>query len=272
MTTRATLKFLAPGSSAPIYRASVGGAEARLDLTGSYEEREVEISDGRALAQRPALDTHGFAIVRLTAAVADIDAPEQRAVHDAECRRLVAAATGAARAHVFDHTRRSSDPARREAKKQREPAAVTHNDYTPRSAPQRVRDLMGDEAAALLARPFAIVNVWRPLVPVEQYPLALCDARTLDDAALVPSERRSKDRLGEIYMLRFDARQRWIYFPRMTTSEALLIKTFDSRTDGRARWCAHTAFADPQTGPAARPRESIETRVFAFFGAYRSRA
>jgi len=265
MAVRAAIKFLAPGSDTPIYRASVGGAEARLDLAGNYEEREVEILDGRTLGEAPELDTHGFALANFGDGTPDLHAADRLVRHDAECRRLVLAATGAVRAHVFDHTLRSSDPARRAELKVREPAAVTHSDYTPRSGPQRVRDLMGAEAEALLARPFAIVNIWRPLALVEQYPLAFCDARTLDDANLVATERRSKERVGEIYMIHFDPQQRWIYFPRMTPSEALLFKTYDSRTDGRARWCVHTAFEDPSAGAAAPPRESLETRVFAFF-------
>ena len=44
-----------------------------------------------------------------------------------------------------------------------------------------------------------------------------------------------------------------------------MFKVYDSETDGRARFTAHTAFADPTSPPDARPRESIEIRTFAFF-------
>ena len=55
-----------------------------------------------------------------------------------------------------------------------------HNDYTEWSAPQRVRDILPDEAEELLKRRFAIIQVWRPIRhPVETYPLAMADARTL---------------------------------------------------------------------------------------------
>jgi hypothetical protein len=50
-------------------------------------------------------------------------------------------------------------------------------------------------------------------------------------------------------------------------NEALLIKTYDSRKDGRSRWCIHTALDDQDAKPDSAPRESIETRVFAFFDA-----
>ncbi len=48
-------------------------------------------------------------------------------------------------------------------------------------------------------------------------------------------------------------------------SGAVLIKCFDSATDGRSRFAAHTGFEDPTTPADARPRESIEARTFVFF-------
>ena len=49
------------------------------------------------------------------------------------------------------------------------------------------------------------------------------------------------------------------------SDEALVFKVYDSAKDGRARWTAHTAFDDPTSTPASRPRESIEIRTLAFF-------
>ena len=62
-----------------------------------------------------------------------------------------------------------------------EPAGNAHNDYTARSAPQRVRDFLPDEEAeAMLQRRFASVNGARPVVgPVPAAPLALCDSRSV---------------------------------------------------------------------------------------------
>ena len=268
MTARGTLTFLAEDSAAPVYRPSVGGAKARLDLSGAYEGREVPILNGRELREVFSLDAQGFQLVRHTSAVTDFyDTAQRTTLYDAECRALVAAATGARRAHVFDHTLRSADSRRREEKRSREPTTVIHNDYTPRSGPQRVRDLAGDDADALLRKPFAIVNVWRPIRTVESFPLTLCDARTVGRRSLVRAERRAKDRIGEIYVARFAPEQRWIYFPDMEPDEVLLIKTYDSREDGRTRWCIHTAVDLDNTRPGAAARESIETRVFAFLGA-----
>jgi len=239
-----------------------------MDLSGDYEDREVDIADGRQIPETCGLDQQGFQLVQHRSSVTDLyDVAQRTTQYEAECHELVALATGATRTQTFDHTLRSADADRREEVSSREPTSVIHNDYTPRSGPQRVRDLMGGEAEELLQRPFAIVNVWRPIKPVESFPLAVCDARTVRPDSLVRAERRSKDRIGELYMARFDSGQRWIFFPGMTRDEALLIKTYDSREDGRTRWCIHTSLKARDSRPDAPPRESIETRVFAFFDA-----
>jgi hypothetical protein len=51
----------------------------------------------------------------------------------------------------------------------------------------------------------------------------------------------------------------------MTNDEVMLFKCYDSVDDGRARFTPHSAFDDPTTPSGAAPRESIETRVVAFF-------
>jgi hypothetical protein len=50
---------------------------------------------------------------------------------------------------VFDHTLRTADDADRMARKIREVVQRVHNDYTEWSGPQRVRDLLPQEAEAL---------------------------------------------------------------------------------------------------------------------------
>ena len=51
----------------------------------------------------------------------------------------------------------------------------------------------------------------------------------------------------------------------MRPYEALIIKTYDSAEDGPARFTIHTAFDDPTAAADAAPRQSIESRTFAFF-------
>ena len=113
---------------------------------------------------------------------------------------------------------------------------------------------------------FAIINVRRSIAgPVLTTPLALCDATSIRDTDLVASERHAKDRIGELQLVTHYPGHRWFWYSAMTRNEATLIKTFDSSLDGRARRAIHTAFVNPDAPAGTGPRESIETRTFAFF-------
>jgi hypothetical protein len=250
--------------------ASYGGissAEADKKRTGKYQEHEMPIRDGRTIAHRLSLDREGFILVRHETKVKDFyDGTDVRSIYYPEIEQLVKEASGAKRVLVFDHTLRSADSATREAKQISGPVRNAHNDYTEWSGPQRVRDLLPDEAEELLKRRFAVVQVWRPIRnPVQREPLAIADARTIGTNELFPSARVYPDRVGEVYHCAFNPEHRWYYFSNMQRNEAVVFKTFDSIKDGRARWTAHTAFDDPNSPEDAPPRESIEMRTLAFF-------
>ncbi|RJF86330.1 methyltransferase [Oleomonas cavernae] len=224
----------------------------------------VRITDGRPRADRFSLDIEGFAFRRDETSITDFydEAEVERRYYPA-MERLLTEATGADKVVIFDHTLRNGGA----FPKVREPVRAVHNDYTVRSGPQRVRDLLPpEEAAARLRHRFAIINVWRPVRgPVASVPLALCDARSIAPHELIATDLRYPDRTGEIYSVTHNPRHRWYYFPRMTRDEVVLIKCYDSATDGRARFAAHTGFDDPSTPADAAPRESIEIRALVFF-------
>lgn len=250
--------------------ASYGGIntfEADKKRTGKYQEHKVRIYDGRAIVGTLSLEREGFIFVCHDTKVKDFyDEQEVRSVYYPEIEQLVKETSGAKRVVVFDHTLRSADNATREAKQISGPVRNAHNDYTEWSGPQRVRDLLPDEAEVLLKHRFAVVQVWRPIRnPVQREPLAIADARSIGIKELVASSRVYPDRVGEVYHCTFNPQHRWYYFPKMQRNEAVVFKTFDSAKDGRARWTAHSAFDDPNSPPDAPPRESIEMRTLAFF-------
>lgn len=236
--------------------------------SGKREAYRVEVRNARTLAARPTLDEQGFALFDHETSVRDFcDAAEVRSVYYPEIEGVLKAATGAAEILVFDHTLRSASAEQRAATGIREPVRYVHNDYTPWSGRQRVTDLLGPaRAAELLKGRHAVINVWRPIHrPVEEAPLAVCDAQSITPADLVATDLIYPDRTGEVYSLTYNPRHRWFYYPAMAPDEVLLIKTYDSLEDGRARFTAHTAFDDPTTRPGAAPRESIEVRALVFY-------
>ena len=265
-TIEATLNYLLDTGEMPVTYVGVpGGVDTRSSST--LDARRVTIRNGRSHADRFTLDRDGFRFVRHDTKVTNFfDEDEVRRVYYPEMEALVKAESGASRVVVFDHTLRTADDEQRAAQKIREVVRRVHNDYTEWSAPQRVRDILPDEAEALLRRRFAIVQVWRPIrYPVETFPLGIADAQTLSPQDMVVTERRAANRIGQTYAITYNPAHRWFWFPRQRRDEAIVFKVYDSLTDGRARWTAHTAFDDPTSPANARPRESIEIRTFAFF-------
>jgi hypothetical protein len=195
-----------------------------------------------------------------------LDSEQITSVYEAEVEAFLTSVTGCRRVHIFDHTVRASDPELRELKQVREPARLVHNDYTPSSGFVCLQENLGADAAALAQGHFQIVNVWRPLVdPVEDYPLALCDARSVDPADLIDTERRAANHIGQIQLAVHAAAQRWFYFSEMRPPEVLLFKTFDSRNQGATTCSIHSAIHLEHAAADARPRESVETRAFVFY-------
>ena len=234
----------------------------------AYEPHRVRIRNGRLAGETFSLSTHGFKLVTQPTAVRDFyDEEEVLRVYYPEIERLIREQSGARRVVVFDHTIRTPDDGRHAERWIRRTVKSVHNDYTERSAPQRVRDVLpADEAESLLQKRFGIIQVWRSIAPrVESEPLAMCDGRSIPEVGFIRNERRYRDRTAETYHIAYNPAHRWYYFPYMTRDEALVFKVFDSDASAGVRFTAHTSFDDPTTAPDAKIRESIEMRAFAFY-------
>ncbi|MGH7875421.1 MAG: CmcJ/NvfI family oxidoreductase [Candidatus Binatia bacterium] len=264
---QAMLNYLVDTSEKPESYGGVSQTVADEQRKGKYQEHRMTIHNGRALADQLSLDREGFILLPHETKMKNFyDEDEIRSVYYPETEELVKKASGAQRVLVFDHTLRSADHAMREEKNISGPVRNAHNDYTEWSGPQRVRDLLPDEAGQLLRHRFAVIQTWRPIHhPVEREPLAIADARSIGTDELIPSARIYPNRRGEVYHSTYNPAHRWYYFPDMQPSEAMVFKCFDTMKDGRARWTAHCAFDDPNSPPDAPPRESIEMRTLAFY-------
>jgi hypothetical protein len=264
----AELNYLGSTSQRPRYYAYEPTANDPPSVM-PYEPHVVQIHDLRPVQGELSLDVQGFALKEQRSAVRDFwDDDEVRRVYYPEAEAFLKEVTGASRIFVFDHLqRRRVDGAKdRSRSGPRQPATRVHVDHTDRSGPQRVRDLMGAEAEDLLTRRFAIINLWRPIRgPLQDAPLAVCHAGTVQPGDLVAQDLIYKDRTGEIYGLTYNPAHKWFYVPDMRRDEVLLLKCFDSEHDGRARFMPHTSFQDPNAPADMVPRESIELRTLVFF-------
>ena len=233
----------------------------------THEAHRLAICDARPAAPDISLDQQGFALIREASKLRNFhDEDEIRSIYYPEAEALVQDATGADRVFVFDHVVRRHVPGKEDRRGgERQPVWRVHVDYTARSGPQRVRDLLPEDAPTLLRGRVQIVNLWRPIRgPVRDAPLAVCDASSVTPEDLVPSDLIYRERTGETYSVTYNPEHRWFYLADMEPEEAFLLKCFDSRTDGQARFAPHSAFKHPSAPAGAPPRESIELRSLVF--------
>src|SRR5277367_3458025 len=157
---QATLSYLADRNERPVtymYEPSAG-APMR---SGKTVKEPMTILNGRPVADQLTLDGQGFELVHHESHVRDFyDEAEVKGAYYPEVERLVKEATGAKRVVAFDHNVRNGLKVPERKAGIREPVRFAHNDYTLTSGPQRVRDLLGDEAQELLKHRFAVINVW----------------------------------------------------------------------------------------------------------------
>jgi hypothetical protein len=268
------LQYLAPGSTL-LRRFTAPGASIN---TGSYESHTVPIRNGRARQETFRTEVQGFEIVRHLSAVDDLtDKAEVEAVYLPEVIDFIKERTGAdevvTRGAVL---RRSAAPAEHASQPQ---AALVHIDYGPDGA--------GMTAARVYSEQFPdgpgyrrvlATSFWRVFSPPPQdWPLALCDFRSLRDDEGLPNQLYFVDRIPDDPFAEVDESKmitsgsefiyspdhEWWYFPNMTRDEILFFVFHDSDHD-RAWRVLHSAFKDPTVDQAV-PRHSIEVRSFAFF-------
>ena len=239
-------------------------------------KHSVTIRDARSIAASLTLDEQGFALHNSASRFFDFynDAAVRERYY-LEVSAAVRAFTGALAVIVFDHNVRSAVRAARGEVGVRVPVDQVHNDYTEESGPRRSQEIL--EAAGrldLADRRVAFVNLWRPIIgPVQDNPLALCDASSVvpDDLVTTDIHHFGEDDLttprhrGQIYSVRHNPNHRWYFVSEMNSDEVLLLKCYDSRNDGRARFMPHTGFHNPACPEKFIPRESIEARTLVVF-------
>ena len=120
----------------------------------------------------------------------------------------------------------------------RQPVLTAHVDQTFKAATARVhRHLPAEEVPELLKHRYQIINLWRPLKHAAyDWPLALCDYRSVDKDLKDKDETDEKDRdvfpvalvyphmEGETYSVRYNPKLEWKYLRGMKPDEFVLIK------------------------------------------------
>ncbi|KAM0265584.1 hypothetical protein ACHAQJ_000016 [Trichoderma viride] len=237
----------------------------------SFQERptaqhKVTVRDVAGEEDKYTLDKSGFQIHRHTSVEKDfLDDEQIKASYYPETEQLLKDVTGASKIFIFDHTiRRPSPDGVTDATVLRGPVQRVHIDQSYAAALSRVPFHLPEEADELVKGRVQLINVWRPIRQVQRDPLAVAEAHSVAEEDLVPVALIYPNRKGETLSVRYNERQRWFYKSGLAPEEVLLIKCFDSKTDGRARRVPHTAFVDSSAAPNTPARESIEVRALVF--------
>ncbi|KAK1456504.1 methyltransferase CmcJ [Colletotrichum cuscutae] len=109
-----------------------------------------------------------------------------------------------------------------------------------------------------------LASVWHPLRgPSVDWPLALCDAQTVDFARdTMAGDVVDRDHVFENTQVHFNEGQRWFYLSNQLPTELLIFKNADSQEPlGANPGVPHASFDNPITSKGDFRRESIEMRV-----------
>ncbi|MER5357244.1 CmcJ/NvfI family oxidoreductase [Streptomyces sp. NPDC002785] len=246
---------------------------------------EATIADVRESTVEPKLDEMGFEKVVFPTRVDQRALTESSAPalerYQKETEELLKSLTGADAVEFFDITRRRENADVPRESFQQSSHMRVHVDQTPTSA--RARAASHGEPGRRYRR-FQIVNVWRPLIePVRNYPLAVCDYRSVDLSADLVATRLDfpewlKDR--ESYSVKHNPGHRWHYWRSLSPDEAIVFKCYDSASrdlamvsEGEEReglldvagLCPHSAFFDEKGPATGHLRTSLEMRALLFY-------
>ncbi|GJJ11643.1 hypothetical protein Clacol_005879 [Clathrus columnatus] len=258
-------------NSKPWFDVNFNLKTGERDSNFTMESRTLEVENVRGHEDEYDMDSAGFRFIKSPSDFTDFD--DDAAIKGAyykESNEIIKKVTGARRVVMFDHTIRRNRPGILETSEQtRAPVSRVHVDQTPESATRRVHMHTPENVALdLLKHRFQIINLWRPITHVAlDYPLALCDYRSIDwDRDLFATAIKFENRVGETFSVKYSPQHKWKYLRGMGTDEIVLIKCFDSRMDGKtAILTPHSAFVDPTTPKDAPLRESIELRALVFY-------
>lgn len=238
--------------------------------------RTVEISDARGLDTD--LDREGFVLVHHESAVADFDRIQEDPKVDQqyidEITDLVALVTGASTVVMLGGGKKrygESATDKLAPLLNAKPARYPHADNTDHSSVKLAETIAAFVPGVSLktASRWAFYNIWRATTPPPQdFPLAVCDARTVAPSDEVTVKAVTKELSGLVVhdttSYRYNPDHRWYYFRNMTPEEVIVFKTHDTDPT-RAHRVAHTAFTDPTCPQGVTTRASVEMRALALF-------
>ena len=246
-------------------RAADGGW---IEKNGAYsfemEDHDVRVHDARQA--ETSFEEQGFALVKHSTDVDFTDKDDFERRYYPQVCSLVKELTGASEVFAFMGILRGGEDAKGGG-----PALSAHVDFNGPALKFWLSKLAPDRAEELASKRLVNINVWRGTIPVENYPLAVCDSRSVDKSdflsvSLGKPEGGFKQGMPAGLNMAHNPNHQWYYYPDMQPDEALVFRLYDT---GNPDWkmTGHTAFEDPTSKPGSPKRQSFEVRTIAVFDA-----
>lgn len=249
----------------------------RLGDPADLDERTIRIVDARSIQDHLTLEDQGFVLVDFPTAVEEFDEGQScSAAYGAELETLIKRLTGADRVLPFGYAIRNAAPAKQTGKIGA-PAGLAHDDYgfdhfgkKDLDHPALLQKLADAGIEIGAATRWRFLNAWRATSPPPQdYPLTLCDCRTVSPQDLIPTKWYAAGPDGQerpVYsdQIRYNPEQQWYYFSDLKRDEVIVFSGIDPWSDN-LRIVPHSAFLNRSCGDRAVPRESIEVRFIALY-------
>ncbi|EQB53568.1 hypothetical protein CGLO_06686 [Colletotrichum gloeosporioides Cg-14] len=176
----------------------------------------------------------------------------------------------ASRVQAYDFTVRKRHPeypflkADDVTENNRQPAYGAHIDETFANAERIIHKLNPSDHEALLKGRWQSVIAWRPLKgPVRDWPLALCDIRSVDAKAdLQACDIVDPENVSEEYVLHYSPDLRWYYLEDQMPNEVWIMLQSDSKG---SIGVPHSSFPHPATTAQDHLRESVDVHMMVYY-------
>uniref|UniRef100_A0A0B7K4N7 Uncharacterized protein n=1 Tax=Bionectria ochroleuca TaxID=29856 RepID=A0A0B7K4N7_BIOOC len=243
----------------------VSGAEQTNIVSDSFDN--IVIRDGRKHAPEFDLDKTGFELIDVgdhypSSKFEDTEWLKQ--VYYPFIENLVIQRLGAKEARVFEHQLRYRHPGygmpfTRGALHYDPPINQVHVDATQAAGLARFEKAWPKFSPDLLKERLRIINIWRPLVDaVKEWPLALCDFRSVDlEKDLRATDVITRNYIGESFAVHYSPDHLWYSILDQRYNEGWMIKILDTKPDA-AHSVVHTAI---DVGRSNQARKSCEIRL-----------
>lgn len=246
-------------------RAAEGGnISGNKEFTFELEDHRVRVRNARL--ESPAFGVEGFALLHRTTDIDFADPADVERRWHPQARQLVSQLTGAEHVFPFLGILRGGEEDLGGG-----PAFMAHVDFNGDTLRDWVGKLSPDRPE-LARRRLVNVNLWTPIRPVENMPLGVCDASSVEARDFLrvsfgkPETRDTDEFRGGFesggFVLAHNPNHRWFYYPHMQPDEVLAFRLHDTG-DPSLHMTAHTAFEDPTARPGSPKRMSYELRTIA---------